>query len=91
MAKSKKKGKQISADQIRKNKISSNANSGATKVKSNPFEMKITKQKHTILGRKAKHKTGLPGVSRSIANKKVSILSIVGKGLKNLPNFSLAS
>ena len=71
MSKQKKKGKQRNADQIRMLKLSNNANSGHNKVKTNPFEMKITKQKHTILGRKLKHKPGLPGVSRSLANKKV--------------------
>uniref|UniRef100_H2YBE2 Nucleolar protein 14 n=1 Tax=Ciona savignyi TaxID=51511 RepID=H2YBE2_CIOSA len=39
-------------------------------VKNNPFEIKINKQKHTILGRKTKNDRGLPGVSRSKANKK---------------------
>ncbi|XP_036364777.1 nucleolar protein 14 isoform X2 [Octopus sinensis] len=39
--------------------------------KLNPFEIKVNKQKHHILGRKLpKHEAGIPGVSRSKANKK---------------------
>ncbi|XP_041476417.1 nucleolar protein 14-like [Lytechinus variegatus] len=39
--------------------------SKATDVKHNPFEVKINKQKHNILGRKNKHGKGMPAVSRS--------------------------
>ncbi|XP_013815540.1 nucleolar protein 14 [Apteryx mantelli] len=39
-------------------------------VKSNPFEVKVNKQKFNILGRKTKNDVGLPGVSRSKAIKK---------------------
>ncbi|KAG9479561.1 hypothetical protein GDO78_011532 [Eleutherodactylus coqui] len=39
-------------------------------VRNNPFEVKINKQKFTVLGRKTKHDVGLPGVSRSKAIKK---------------------
>ncbi|XP_014791596.1 PREDICTED: nucleolar protein 14 [Calidris pugnax] len=39
-------------------------------VKSNPFEVKINRQKFDILGRKTKNDVGLPGVSRSKAIKK---------------------
>ncbi|XP_067656248.1 nucleolar protein 14-like [Haliotis asinina] len=39
--------------------------------KTNPFEVKVNRQKHQVLGRKiAKHDRGLPGVSRSKANKR---------------------
>ncbi|NXD10196.1 NOP14 protein, partial [Nothocercus nigrocapillus] len=37
---------------------------------SNPFEVKVNKQKFNILGRKTKNDVGLPGVSRSKAIKK---------------------
>ena len=37
---------------------------------SNPFEVKINKQKFQLLGRPTKHETGLPGVSRARALKK---------------------
>lgn len=36
----------------------------------NPFEVHTNKEKFSILGRKLKHDKGLPGVSRSKANKK---------------------
>ncbi|XP_051654301.1 nucleolar protein 14 [Manacus candei] len=39
-------------------------------VKSNPFEVKVNRQKFDILGRKTKNDVGLPGVSRSKAIKK---------------------
>ncbi|XP_025968534.1 nucleolar protein 14 isoform X2 [Dromaius novaehollandiae] len=39
-------------------------------VRSNPFEVKVNKQKFNILGRKTKNDVGLPGVSRSKAIKK---------------------
>ncbi|XP_053107859.1 nucleolar protein 14 [Hemicordylus capensis] len=39
-------------------------------ARSNPFEVKINKQKFHILGRKTKHDVGLPGVTRSKAHRK---------------------
>ncbi|XP_015718376.1 nucleolar protein 14 [Coturnix japonica] len=39
-------------------------------VKSNPFEVKVNRQKFNILGRKTKNDVGLPGVSRSKAIQK---------------------
>ncbi|ELT93562.1 hypothetical protein CAPTEDRAFT_227046 [Capitella teleta] len=40
-------------------------------AKTNPFEIKVNKQKHNIMGRKMpKHSRGKPGVSRSKANEK---------------------
>ncbi|XP_027568580.1 nucleolar protein 14 [Pipra filicauda] len=44
--------------------------SAMTVVKSNPFEVKVNRQKFDILGRKTKNDVGLPGVSRSKAIKK---------------------
>jgi len=48
--------------------------SGPKEVKNNPFEIHTNKRKHDILGRKLKHDTGLPGISRSKAIKKVGII-----------------
>lgn len=42
-------------------------------VRSNPFELRINKQKFAILGRKSKNDRGLPGLSRSKAIKKVTL------------------
>lgn len=44
-----------------------------TKVvqKLNPFEVRINKKKHDVLGQKSKSDKGLPGVARSKAVKKV--------------------
>ena len=43
--------------------------------KINPFEVKINRQKHDVLGRKiSKHDRGMPGLSRSKAIKKVNML-----------------
>uniref|UniRef100_A0ACB8E667 Nucleolar complex protein 14 n=1 Tax=Sphaerodactylus townsendi TaxID=933632 RepID=A0ACB8E667_9SAUR len=39
-------------------------------LRTNPFEVKVNKQKFHILGRKTKHDVGLPGVSRSRAHRK---------------------
>ncbi|XP_071982274.1 nucleolar protein 14 [Engystomops pustulosus] len=41
-----------------------------SEVRNNPFEVKINKQKFTVLGRKTKHDVGLPGVSKSKALRK---------------------
>ena len=39
----------------------------------NPFEVKVNRQKHDVLGRKvSKHDKGMPGLSRSKATKRVS-------------------
>ncbi|XP_052770392.1 nucleolar protein 14-like isoform X2 [Mya arenaria] len=59
-----KKKSKPSADQVRKKR--------SQEVKKlNPFEVKINKQKHDILGRKTgKFEMGMPGVARSRANKK---------------------
>ncbi|XP_054855791.1 nucleolar protein 14 [Eublepharis macularius] len=42
----------------------------ARPARSNPFEVKVNRQKFHILGRKTKHDVGRPGVSRSKAHKK---------------------
>lgn len=52
-------------------KAKGSAESTIAMVKSNPFEVKVNRQKFNILGRKTKNDVGLPGVSRSKAIKKV--------------------
>lgn len=59
------KKKRSVADKVRKAKTS-------FEIKNNPFEVKINRKKFDVLGRKSKHDVGLPGVSRSKANNKVS-------------------
>ena len=44
----------------------------------NPFEVRVNRKKHDILGQKTKSDRGLPGISRSKAVKKV-ILSVLLK------------
>ncbi|XP_071827563.1 nucleolar protein 14-like isoform X2 [Apostichopus japonicus] len=39
-------------------------------VKSNPFEIRLNRQKHPILGKKRKHEKGNPGIARSKAVEK---------------------
>ena len=46
-------------------------------VRSNPFELRINKQKFSILGRKSKNDKGLPGLSRSKAIKKVLFFNVL--------------
>ena len=59
------KRKKVSADNVRVKKKS-------TTTKSNPFEVKINRQKQHVLGRKiSKHDKGKPGQSRSRAIQKV--------------------
>ncbi|XP_046571254.1 nucleolar protein 14-like [Haliotis rubra] len=58
------KKKRVIADKVRNRKTDG-------QKKTNPFEVKVNRQKHQVLGRKiAKHDRGLPGVSRSKANKR---------------------
>ncbi|XP_072026375.1 nucleolar protein 14-like isoform X2 [Amphiura filiformis] len=65
MGKRRNKGRKHVSDNVRTSK------KGASDVKTNPFEIRINKQKHQILGRKiSKHDRGLPGVSRGKAVKK---------------------
>ncbi|XP_071947944.1 nucleolar protein 14-like [Antedon mediterranea] len=58
-----KKNRKSTSDKVRRDKKS-------TEKKINPFEIRINRQKHNILGRKSKHDKGFPGISRSKANKK---------------------
>ncbi|XP_032109883.1 nucleolar protein 14 isoform X1 [Sapajus apella] len=46
------------------------ARGGPAKASSNPFEVKVNRQKFQILGRKTRHDVGLPGVSRARALRK---------------------
>ncbi|XP_023062572.1 nucleolar protein 14 [Piliocolobus tephrosceles] len=46
------------------------ARGGTAKANSNPFEVKVNRQKFQILGRKTRHDVGLPGVSRARALRK---------------------
>ena len=39
--------------------------------KSNPFEVRVNKKKHEVLGQRSRSDKGLPGVARSKAMKKV--------------------
>ncbi|XP_077606669.1 nucleolar protein 14-like isoform X2 [Crocuta crocuta] len=43
---------------------------GRTRPSPNPFEVKVNRQKFPVLGRKARHAVGLPGVSRARAVQK---------------------
>lgn len=63
---SKKKKKKASSDDVRnKRKEKDHVK------KTNPFEVKVNRQKFNVLGRKiGKHEKGMPGVSRSKATKK---------------------
>lgn len=67
------------ADKVRKTKTS-------TEIKNNPFEVKINRKKFDILGRKAKHDVGLPGVSRSKAINKRKETLLKEYKLKNKSN-----
>ena len=59
------KKKKKSADEVR------NKRKEPSK-KTNPFEVKVNRQKHDVLGRKiSKQDKGMPGVSRSKATKRV--------------------
>lgn len=56
--------------------------------KINPFEVKINRQKHDVLGRKiSKHDRGMPGLSRSKAIKKVK--SVIKDYSRLFFNFSM--
>ncbi|XP_062991934.1 nucleolar protein 14 [Elgaria multicarinata webbii] len=46
------------------------SSAAAASVRSNPFEVKVNKQKFRILGRKTRHDVGLPGATRAKAQKK---------------------
>ena len=40
----------------------------------NPFEVRVNRKKHDVLGQRGKNDKGLPGISRSKAIQKVRIL-----------------
>ncbi|XP_066488920.1 nucleolar protein 14 [Tiliqua scincoides] len=46
------------------------AAAAASWARSNPFEVKVNRQKFQVLGRKTRHDVGLPGVARSRAHRK---------------------
>ncbi|XP_064007653.1 nucleolar protein 14 isoform X2 [Pogoniulus pusillus] len=66
MGKASKRKRKVSAAATAKGPVKS----AMAMVKSNPFEVKVNRQKFDILGRKTKNDVGLPGVSRSKAIKK---------------------
>ncbi|XP_041314119.1 nucleolar protein 14 [Pyrgilauda ruficollis] len=66
MGKAAKRKKKVSGPSTAKGPVKS----AMAVVKSNPFEVKVNRQKFDILGRKTKNDVGLPGVSRSKAIKK---------------------
>ncbi|XP_002195362.6 nucleolar protein 14 [Taeniopygia guttata] len=66
MGKAAKRKKKVSVPSSAKGPVKSSM----AVVKSNPFEVKVNRQKFDILGRKTKNDVGLPGVSRSKAIKK---------------------
>ena len=55
---------------------------GKAKSALNPFEVKVNRKKHDVLGQKSKSDRGLPGVARSKAVKKVRWSA---KEIKTLP------
>lgn len=68
------KSKGAFADHVRNRKLHKKSGVAQT-VRTNPFEIKINKQKHKIIGKNlTKFDRGLPGVSRSKAIKKVSVI-----------------
>lgn len=53
------------------------AKASKTVKKSNPFEIRFTKDKHAVIGRKTKNEAGKPGIARAKAIQKVEILPII--------------
>lgn len=45
-------------------------------IKKNPFEVRINRLKHEVVGQKIKTDKGMPGVSRSKANEKVNFVVV---------------
>lgn len=45
-------------------------------VKNNPFEVRVNRLKHQVMGQKIKTDRGVPGVSRSKSNEKVVFLFV---------------
>jgi len=86
MAKSKRK-KGVS-DKVRLAKTKQNALKKIGIEQRNPFEVKINRQKHKILGRKLKHDRGLPGVSRSKSTKKVGLYTLLYQVYSSKPIYT---
>ena len=49
-------------------------NKKGNSIKKNPFEVRINRLKHEVVGQKIKTDKGMPGISRSKANEKVLLL-----------------
>ena len=74
MGKAKNKGnkKGSFSDHVR-SRQNAKKSGAAQSVRTNPFEIKINKQKHRVIGKNlTKFDKGVPGISRSRAIKKVS-------------------
>lgn len=68
------KNKKNLSDKVR-NKSSMRRHNLSEAVRKNPFEIKVNKQKHKVIGKKlTKYDKGIPGVSRSKAIKKVRVV-----------------
>lgn len=80
MGKASKRKRKVSAPSTAKGPVKS----AMAMVKSNPFEVKVNRQKFNILGRKTKNDVGLPGVSRSKAIKKVRGHQKLEKGVASV-------
>ena len=52
----------------------------SSEPKNNPFEVRVNRRKHDVLGQKMKSGRGLPGVARSRAVQKVRRREIEGDG-----------
>ena len=75
MGKAKNKGnkKGSFSDHVR-SRQNAKKSGAAQSVRTNPFEIKINKQKHRVIGKNlTKFDKGVPGISRSRAIKKVSL------------------
>ena len=46
-------------------------NKQGSTIKKNPFEIRVNRLKHEVIGQKIKTDRGMPGISRSKANEKV--------------------
>lgn len=70
------KSKRNLSDKVR-NKAASRRHDLVAAVRKNPFEIKVNKQKHKVIGKKlTKYDKGVPGVSRSKAIKKVRVICV---------------
>ena len=62
-------GKRKRGDSVRKTRQKKRLQSDEKRV--NPFEVRVNRKKHDVLGQRSKSDRGLPGVSRSKAIQKV--------------------